>query len=280
MERLRGGRSAPAETWHDRLLRQIRPDLERAFDPDLEDAVALVLGGGGAGHSEVRLRSRSAAVDELLELADRMQSAPGASAGEPASSPAALTDPQAPALKRIAAMLLVQPPPRAGALWCVVAGKGAAALRAIPRPLTRPEDIARARAEIAILCLDRRGLLAPAASSGPVDARGGPAAEPRSAPEPPFAIRAHACNVCSAWALALDELGVDLRPRTAPNVGRAPVRRLGGSALCSPCVEDHRAVLKLSREELGLDDAQAIAAAMPRPALSHLDAERARALRR
>ncbi|HSN98003.1 MAG TPA: hypothetical protein VLS89_06880, partial [Candidatus Nanopelagicales bacterium] len=124
----------------------------------------------------------------------------------------------------------------------------------------------RARAAIARLCLERRGLAAAADAPG------------AGAPAPP-AIRAHACNVCSAWAMALDDLGVDLGARTATDAARAPVRRYGGSALCAPCVEDNRAVLALARDELGLGDEQAIAAAMPRAVLGHLDISRLRALR-
>lgn len=241
MERARGsgGRAARPDAWHDRLLREIRPDLGQALERCVGDGVALVIAGGdGEGRPEVRVRSRDAAVDELLELSDQAKE---------------------PRLKQIAAALLGPAQPRPGTLWCVVIGPAGSALRAIPRPLTRPEDVDRARAQIARLCLDQRGLGA--------HARGA------------FAVRAHGCNVCAAWAMVLDELGADVRAMTAPDAGRAPVRRFGGAALCAGCVDDHRAVVALAREELGIDDEQALAAAMPRVVLERLDPARKLALR-
>jgi hypothetical protein len=227
------------DAWSDRLLRELRPELERALGGSGEDGVALVIAGDGEARPEVLVRTRDAAVDELLELADRCKE---------------------PRLKRIAASLLGQPQPRPGTLWCVVIGPPGSVLRAISRPVSRPEDLDRARAAISRLCLDQRGLGAPGRGM--------------------FAIRAHSCNVCAAWAMVLEELGADLRAHTAPNAARAPVRQFGGTALCAGCVDDHRAVVALAREELGIDDEQAIAAAMPRAVLERLDPSRKRALRR
>jgi len=233
-----GGRPARPDAWHDRVLRELRPELERALGPSARDGVVLLRTSGGDGRPEVRVRPLDAAVDDLLELADQTQE---------------------PRLKRIAAALLGQPQPRPGTLWCVVIGPSTSALRAIARPLTRPEEVERARAAIARLCLDQRGLAAPRPGA--------------------FAIRSHGCNLCAAWAMVLDELGADLRAHTAPDAVRAPVRRFGGSALCACCVEDHRAVVALARDELGLDDERALGAAMPRAVLEHLGEVRKRALR-
>jgi len=228
----------PTETQSARLLRQLRPDLDRVCDPELEDGVAVIV--ADAERANLRFLPRDEAVEALLEL------------GETSHEPS---------LKRLATQLLMQPPPAPGKYWCVLVGRGPAALRAVPHPLTDPLARRQASAAIGAHCLERRGLV--------------PSAEGQRS----YAVRAHGCNLCTSWAMALDELGVDVKEHTAPDAAQAQVRRLSGAALCLSCIEEQREVVAMAVDELGLDQTLAVTSAMPRVALEHLDKGRLLALR-
>ena len=240
MTRERDDRPSALEQAAELVLARVRRELDRAFDPGVVDGVALVVSPSSTAAIRVRYLDRSTAADVLLELGERAEE---------------------PSLKQLAARLLARPPSPPGVLLCAVAGPELSSLHELPRPTGAPErvSVARATAAIAALCLSRRGLVTPV-----------------EAPQTAFAVRAHRCNICSAWALALDEIGVDLDEHTAPNAGRAAVHKRGRLALCDACLRDHREIADVARDELGLSAAQSAEAMTPRAVLAQLPELRAR----
>jgi hypothetical protein len=241
MQRARSGlalASGAARAALRRVVEELAPALEAAFDARVVDGGWIVRIPEDRSPWDVTYRDRGGAVDDLLRLSHAVSQ---------------------PKLARLAAWLMAQPAPPSGAHFCVVVTRAGGSITTLRRPGLDPRALQQARERVAALCLEQRGLLVPEGASR---RRG-------------FAIRAHQCSVCTSWAMALDERGFDLCRHTAPNASRAAVRSIGRSELCLRCLADLREAYSLARERLGLDKPVAAAAVMPRAVLPMLDRLRA-----